>query len=227
MLRLATLKLVGECVAVIALRIRSWRTRRRHAQLLLAYERPALLNSFATFPAASKVALASAAVMATVVSTSDRLPPPAAASTADAAALLSGNSPMTNQSWGPKVPIWSARCCSSPNSRRRDFFNVLAATHGGQDVRLMRLLIIGSACQGPFLRRRRSCRLIPRPPASHSGQTTDRRSKTTQPRPSAYMAFFGKPGRCNRTTQKRCPVGASITTQRSKRSTTLSSATGI
>src|SRR5262249_17110137 len=34
-------------------------------------------------------------------------------------------------------------------------------------------------------------------------------------------AFFGKPGRCTRTTQKRWPVGACITTQRSGRSTTL------
>ena len=88
-----------------------------------------------------------------------------------------------------RLPFWSARCCSSPNSRRRDFFNVLASTHGGRDVRLMRLLIIGSACQGPLLRRRRSCRLIPRPPALLSGPTTDRRSKTTQPRPSAYRPY--------------------------------------
>ena len=37
---------------------------------------------------------------------------------------------------------------------------------------------------------------------------------------SHWFAFFGKPGRCTRTTQKRCPVGACITTQRSRRSTT-------
>ena len=35
--------------------------------------------------------------MATVVSTSDKLPPPAAASTAEAAAFSSGNSPMTRK----------------------------------------------------------------------------------------------------------------------------------
>src|SRR3972149_3834364 len=68
-----------------------------------AYERPALLKPFAAFPAASKVAVASLADMATVVSMSDRLPPAAAASTAEAAVLSSGNSPITNQSWGPKV----------------------------------------------------------------------------------------------------------------------------
>src|SRR5271170_7974841 len=39
------------------------------------------------------------AVIATVVSTSDRLPPAAAARIAEAAALPSGNSPITNQSW--------------------------------------------------------------------------------------------------------------------------------
>ena len=37
---------------------------------------------------------------------------------------------------------------------------------------------------------------------------------------SHWFAFFGKPGRCTRTTQKRCPVGACITTHRSRRSTT-------
>jgi hypothetical protein len=36
---------------------------------------------------------------------------------------------------------------------------------------------------------------------------------------SHWFAFFGKPGRCTRTMQKRCPVGACITTQRSRRST--------
>ena len=63
------------------------------------YERPALRKAFAAFPADSKVANASLAVIATVVSTSDKLPPPAAASTAEAAAFSSGNSPMTSQSW--------------------------------------------------------------------------------------------------------------------------------
>ena len=67
------------------------------------YGRPALLKSFAAFPAAWKVVAASLAVIATVVSTSHRLPPAAAASIAEAAALLSGNSPITNQSWRPKV----------------------------------------------------------------------------------------------------------------------------
>src|SRR4029453_10706757 len=67
------------------------------------YERPALLKSLAALPAASKVAFASSADIATVVSISARLPPPAAASIAADAALLSGNSPMTNQSCGPKV----------------------------------------------------------------------------------------------------------------------------
>jgi hypothetical protein len=38
---------------------------------------------------------------------------------------------------------------------------------------------------------------------------------------SHRLAFFGKPGRCTRTIQKRCPVGACITTHRSMRSTTL------
>jgi len=56
--------------------------------------RPALRNSLAAFPADSKVVAASLAVIATVVSTSDKLPPAAAASTADAAAFSSGNSPM-------------------------------------------------------------------------------------------------------------------------------------
>src|SRR6185312_2170129 len=36
-----------------------------------------------------------------------------------------------------------------------------------------------------------------------------------------WLAFFGKPGLWARTTQKRCPVGASITTQRSRRRATL------
>src|SRR5258708_22426800 len=48
------------------------------------YERPALRKLLAAFPAESKVAAASFAVMATVVSISDRLPPAAAASTVDA-----------------------------------------------------------------------------------------------------------------------------------------------
>jgi len=49
----------------------------------------------------SKVVAASLAVIATVVSTSDKLPPAAAANTAEAAALLSGNSPMASQSQVP------------------------------------------------------------------------------------------------------------------------------
>src|SRR4029077_10502565 len=67
------------------------------------YERPALLKAFAAFAADSKVANASLAVIAIVVSTSDKLPPPAAASTAEAAAFWSGNSPMVSQSWRPNV----------------------------------------------------------------------------------------------------------------------------
>src|ERR1700738_446156 len=67
------------------------------------HERPALRNSLAALPAAPKVAAASFAVMATVVSISDKLPPAAAASIADAAAFSSGHSPMTSQSWCPKV----------------------------------------------------------------------------------------------------------------------------
>src|SRR5262245_3188264 len=38
---------------------------------------------------------------------------------------------------------------------------------------------------------------------------------------SQRLAFFGKPGRCTRTMQKRWPVGASITTQRCSRLTTM------
>src|SRR5262245_5829149 len=68
-----------------------------------AYERPALRNPLAAFPADSKVAAASFAVIATVVSISDKLPPAAAASIAEAAAFSLGNSPMTSQSWWPKV----------------------------------------------------------------------------------------------------------------------------
>src|SRR5271166_4399004 len=68
------------------------------------YERPALRNSFAAFPADLKVAAASFAVIATVVSMSDKLPPAAAASIADAAAFSSGNSPMASQSWWPNSP---------------------------------------------------------------------------------------------------------------------------
>jgi hypothetical protein len=60
------------------------------------YDRPALRNSFAALPAASKVACASFAVMPTVVSMSDRLPPAAAARIADAAAFSFGNSPMAH-----------------------------------------------------------------------------------------------------------------------------------
>ena len=68
--------------------------------------RPALLKqSLAAVPAASKVALASSAFIATVVSMFDRLLPPAAASMAEAAALSLGNSPITNQSCGPKVQV--------------------------------------------------------------------------------------------------------------------------
>jgi len=63
-----------------------------------SYERPALL---AAFPAAAKVAAASFAVMATVVSISDRLPPAAAARTAEAATFSSGNSPMTPRAVSP------------------------------------------------------------------------------------------------------------------------------
>jgi hypothetical protein len=58
------------------------------------YERPALRKAFAAFAADSKVANASLAVIAIVVSTSDKLPPPDAASTAEAAAFASGNSPV-------------------------------------------------------------------------------------------------------------------------------------
>jgi hypothetical protein len=63
-----------------------------------AYERPALRKLFAAFPADWKVATASFAVMATVVSISDKLPPAAAASTAEAADFSSGNSPIASQS---------------------------------------------------------------------------------------------------------------------------------
>src|SRR6516225_10045493 len=69
------------------------------ARLLRTYWRPALRKAFAAFPADSKVVKASLAVMAIVVSTSDKLPPAAAASTAEAAAFSSGNSPMASQSW--------------------------------------------------------------------------------------------------------------------------------
>ena len=57
------------------------------ALLQRAYERPPFLKAVAAFPAAAKVVLASSAVIATVVSISDRLPPAAAASMAEAAAL--------------------------------------------------------------------------------------------------------------------------------------------
>jgi hypothetical protein len=50
--------------------------------------RPFFLKAVAAFPAAPKVALASSAVIATVVSMSDRLPPAAAASMAEAAAFV-------------------------------------------------------------------------------------------------------------------------------------------
>ena len=63
------------------------------------YERPALRKALAAFAADSKVANASLAVIAIVVSTSDKLPPPDAASTAEAAAFASGNSPMASQSY--------------------------------------------------------------------------------------------------------------------------------
>jgi hypothetical protein len=56
-----------------------------------------VLKLLAAFPADSKVAPASFAVMATVVSISDRLPPAAAANIAEAAAFSSGNSPMDIQ----------------------------------------------------------------------------------------------------------------------------------
>src|SRR5262249_41602356 len=58
------------------------------------YERPALRKFFAAFPADSKAAWASFAVIATLVSTSVKLPPAAAASTAEAAAFSLGNSAM-------------------------------------------------------------------------------------------------------------------------------------
>ena len=67
------------------------------------YALPALRKVLAALPAASKVDAASLAVIATVVSMSDRLPPAAAASTAEAATFSSGNSPMTSQSCRPKV----------------------------------------------------------------------------------------------------------------------------
>src|SRR5262245_29526342 len=75
----------------------------RIESLARTYERPALRKPFAAFPADSKVASASFAVIATVVSISDKLPPAAAASIAEAAAFSSGNSAMTSQSWWPKV----------------------------------------------------------------------------------------------------------------------------
>src|SRR5262245_14578780 len=73
------------------------------ADLRQPQERPALRKPFATFPADSKVAAASFAVIPTVVSISDKLPPAAAARIADAAAFSSGNSAITSQSWRPKV----------------------------------------------------------------------------------------------------------------------------
>src|SRR5215470_3134891 len=79
----------------------AWRLRNQSVHA--TYVRPALRKLFAALPAASKVAAASLAVMATVVSMSERLPPAAAASTAEAATFSSGNSPMTSQSWRPKV----------------------------------------------------------------------------------------------------------------------------
>jgi hypothetical protein len=66
--------------------------------LARTYERPALRKLRAAFPADSKVAAASFAVMATVVSMSDRLPPAAAANIAEAAAFSSGHSLMAIQS---------------------------------------------------------------------------------------------------------------------------------
>jgi hypothetical protein len=67
------------------------RYQRRDRRFARTYERPALRKAFAAFPADSKVAAASFAVMATVVSISDKLPPAEAASTAEAAAFSSGN----------------------------------------------------------------------------------------------------------------------------------------
>jgi hypothetical protein len=75
------------------------------ADITRTYERPALRKLLAAFPADSKVAAASFAVIATVVSISDKLPPAAAASIADAAAFSSGNSPMTLvRPGGPRRP---------------------------------------------------------------------------------------------------------------------------
>ena len=71
---------------------------------------------------------------------SDRLPPAAAASTAEAAVLSSGDSPITNQSWGPKVkyqPMSLQGHSKNPSGNDRDRFGtvlteVLAGLGHGQ-----------------------------------------------------------------------------------------------
>ena len=69
----------------------------------LSDQRPALLNDFASSPAALNDAIASFVVMATVVFVSATLPPAAATAAIDNAASLFGHSMMTNQSSSPNV----------------------------------------------------------------------------------------------------------------------------
>src|SRR5690349_24879583 len=66
-------------------------------------QRPALLNDFASSPAALKAAMACFVVMATVVFVSVLLPPAAPTIAIDNAISLLGHSIITNQSSSPNV----------------------------------------------------------------------------------------------------------------------------
>src|SRR3984893_10225638 len=117
--------------------------------LARTYERPALRKLLAAFPADSKVVKASFAVIATVVSISDKLPPAAAASIAEAAVFSSGNSPMASQSWWPKVkyhpmrlPPTLLKSLATASSR---FFGLASMTLTAAAVKRPQEMYIGMA----------------------------------------------------------------------------------
>jgi hypothetical protein len=113
------------------------------------YERPALRKAFAAFAADSKVANASLAVIAIVVSTSDKLPPPAAASTAEAAAFASGNSPMASKCQIPRDELTSYASLATASSRFSGLASMLLTA---SDVNRPREMKIGMASLLEILR---------------------------------------------------------------------------
>jgi hypothetical protein len=124
-----------------------------------------------------------------------------------------------SQNW--KRPKWGRPAASRSPQARTPFVGVLV------NETVDRLIFFRCLCGEATDRSSATCTCpAERSDLVESGHRTPMASSWAFSEPrgrtqSQRLAFFGKPGRCTRTTQKRCPVGARITTHRSNRLTTL------